>query len=474
MELPILNPPRDAGRRGLLELSRDELLSWLREHGQPPLRARQLRRWVVVGRATSFDQMTDLPRVLREQIAEEFVPLGTTVDRRLSSSDGTQKLLLRLHDGQVVECVLLPERDRRTVCISTQVGCGMGCVFCASGIGGVVRNLSSAEILEQMLHARNLLPAHERLTNIVVMGMGEPTANLDALLEALETATAADGAGLGIGARHVTISTVGVPVKIRRLAELGRQFSLAVSLHAPNDALRNRIVPTNDTIGLAAILEAADAFYERTGRQVTYEYVLLRELNDRAAHAAELGRLLRGRQAHVNLIPFNDVEGLSYRRPTQEAINDFTAILKQYGVSVKVRKRKGADIDAACGQLRRSGPGRTGTPSHRRGLMRGGGHRPHPADVRLSWQRSARPAQLALRDPDIRLMLRVRADEPGAFEELVEQFQHRLIAVMHHLVGDEAEDLAQEVFLRVYRVRRNTGRVPSSRPGCSPSPTTSR
>jgi 23S rRNA (adenine2503-C2)-methyltransferase len=339
-------------RRGLLELPRDELLAWLQAHDQPPLRAKQLRRWIVLGRAASFDQMTDLPHVLREQLAAEFVPLGTTVDRRLSSSDGTQKLLLRLRDGNVVECVLLPERDRRTVCISTQVGCGMGCVFCASGIGGVVRNLSAAEILEQLLHARNLLPDHERLTNLVVMGMGEPMANLDALLEALETATAAEG--LGIGARHVTISTVGVPAKIRRLADLGKQYHLAVSLHAPNDALRNRIVPTNDKVGLAAILDAADYFFERTGRQVTYEYVLLRELNDRTAHAADLGRLLRGRQAHVNLIPFNDVAGLEYRRPSQEAINDFTAILKQYGVSVKVRKRKGADIDAACGQLRRS------------------------------------------------------------------------------------------------------------------------
>ncbi len=354
-------PLWSGGRRGLLELSRDELLAWLQAHGQPPLRARQLRRWVVAGRATSFDQMTDLPRALREQLADEFSPLGTTVDRRLSSSDGTQKLLLRLRDGNVVECVLLPERDRRTVCISTQVGCGMGCVFCASGLGGVVRNLSAGEILEELLHARNLLPAGERLTNVVVMGMGEPMANLDALLEALETATApltpnpspprGEG-GLGIGARHVTISTVGVPVKIRRLADLGKQYHLAVSLHAPNDELRNRIVPTNDKVGLAAILDAADYFHERTGRQVTYEYVLLRDRNDRPAHAAELGRLLRGRQAHVNLIPFNDVTGLSYRRPAQEAINDFTAIVKQYGVSVKVRKRKGADIDAACGQLR--------------------------------------------------------------------------------------------------------------------------
>jgi 23S rRNA (adenine2503-C2)-methyltransferase len=351
MELPTLNSP-PAAPRGLLELARNELLAWLQARGQPPLRARQLRRWVVAGRGASFHQMTDLPRVLREQLAAEFAPLGTTVVRRLSSSDGTQKLLLRLRDGNLVECVMLPERDRRTVCISTQVGCGMGCVFCASGIGGVVRNLSAAEILEQLLHARNLLPDHERISNIVVMGMGEPMANLDALLEALDTATAHDG--LGIGARHVTISTVGVPVKIRRLADLGKQYHLAVSLHAPNDALRTRIVPTNDKVGLAAILEAADYFFERTGRQVTYEYVLLRELNDQPAHAAELGRLLRGRQAHVNLIPFNDVADLPYRRPAQDALNDFTAILKQHGVSVKVRKRKGADIDAACGQLRRA------------------------------------------------------------------------------------------------------------------------
>ena len=296
--------------------------------------------------------MTDLPRSSANRLAAEFTPLGTTVDRRLSSSDGTQKLLVRLHDGQVVECVLLPERDRRTVCISTQVGCGMGCVFCASGIGGVVRNLSAAEILEQLLHARNLLPAHERLTNVVVMGMGEPMANLDALLEALATATAADGVGLGIGSRHVTISTVGVPAKIRRLADLGKQYHLAVSLHAPNDELRNRIVPTNDKVGLAAILDAADYFFEQTGRQVTYEYVLLRELNDRPAYAAELGRLLRGRQAHVNLIPFNDVAGLPYRRPTQEAINDFMAIVKQYGVSVKVRsarERTSTRPAASCG-----------------------------------------------------------------------------------------------------------------------------
>ena len=339
-------------RRALLDLPSEELLSWLHVQGQAPLRARQLRRWLFAGRATAFEQMSDLPKRLREELAAEYRPLGSEIDRHLVSCDGTHKLLLRLRDGQVIECVLLQEADRRTVCVSTQVGCGMGCVFCASGLGGMVRNLSAGEILEQLLHTRNLLPTDESLTHIVVMGMGEPLANLDALLEALAVAAAPQG--LGIGARHITISTVGLPAKIRRLADLGKQYHLAVSLHAPNDELRTRIVPTNDKTGLHAILEEADYFQATTGRQVTYEYVLLRDLNDRPAHAAELAKLLQGRQAHVNLIPFNDVAGLPYRRLTQQALTDFLTILRGAGISVKVRKRKGADIDAACGQLRRA------------------------------------------------------------------------------------------------------------------------
>jgi 23S rRNA (adenine2503-C2)-methyltransferase len=348
--LPLL--PAVAPKRGLLDLSLDELLAWLREAGEPPLRARQLRRWALKGRATSFDQMTDLPLALRRRLAEGLAPLGSAVERRLVSSDGTEKLLLRLADGHLIECVLLKEADRRTVCVSTQVGCGMGCVFCASGLEGVVRNLTPAEIVEQVLHARNLLPPEERLSHVVVMGMGEPLANFDNLLEALEVATSAQG--LGIGARHVHVSTVGLPAKMRHFADAGRQYHLAVSLHAPNDELRDRIVPTNAKVGLAAILEAADYFQATTGRQVTYEYVLLGGINDRREHAAELGRLLKGRQAHVNLIPFNDVSGLPYRRLSEEALADFVARLKWAGVSVKVRKRKGADIDAACGQLRRA------------------------------------------------------------------------------------------------------------------------
>jgi len=336
----------------LLEVPSAEMLAWLQVRGEAPLRARQMRRWLLAGRATSFEQMSDLPKQLREELATTFRPLGSDIARHLISRDGTHKLLLRLHDNQVIECVLLQEADRKTVCISTQVGCGMGCVFCASGIGGLVRNLTAGEILEQLIHARNLLPAEERLTHIVVMGMGEPLANLDALLEAMAVVTSPQG--LGIGARHVTISTVGLPAKIRRLADLKKQYHLAVSLHAPSEELRARIVPTTDKTGLSAILEAADYFYAVTGRQVTYEYVLLRDINDQPAHAAELAKLLRGRQAHINLIPFNDVEGLPYRRLTQQALTDFVAILRGAGLSVKVRKRKGADIDAACGQLRRA------------------------------------------------------------------------------------------------------------------------
>jgi 23S rRNA (adenine2503-C2)-methyltransferase len=337
--------------RGLLELSPGELLTWLERHGQPRMRARQLHRWMFAGRAESFEQMTDLPRELRENLAKEFVPLGTALAHHAEAADGTHKLVLRLHDGQTIECVLIQEDKRCTACISTQVGCGMGCVFCASGLNGVARNLTAGEILEQLVRLRNLLPAEQRLTHVVVMGMGEPLANLHNLLAALDIAGAKDG--LGIGARHVTISTVGLPAKIRQLAELSKQYHLAVSLHAPNDALRSRIVPTNDKTGLANILSAADYFFERTGRQVTYEYVLLRGVNDSEEHARELARLLYRRQAHINLIPFNDVPGLPYGRPSPEALAAFVGPLRKMGISVKVRKRKGSAIDAACGQLRR-------------------------------------------------------------------------------------------------------------------------
>lgn len=322
------------------------------------MRVNQIRRQILAARATSFEGMSDLPKQLRADLAEAFSVCSVRVERHFQASDDTHKLVLRLADDRMIEAVLIQDDGRATACISTQVGCGMGCVFCASGLNGVVRNLTTGEMLEQLVLLRNLTDPNTtrtdrapRLTNIVVMGMGEPLANLENLLDAL--AVAGDKNGLCIGARHVTISTVGLPAKIRKLAESGKQYHLAVSLHAPNDELRTQIVPTNDKVGMDAILAAADEFYEKTGRQVTYEYVVLGGLNDQPHHARQLAGLLAGRQAHVNLIPWNAVTGLPYRRPQDADLQYLIDTLRRGGISVKVRKRKGAEIDAACGQLRR-------------------------------------------------------------------------------------------------------------------------
>jgi 23S rRNA (adenine2503-C2)-methyltransferase len=322
------------------------------ECGFPAYRARQVLDWVVRRRAQSFESMSDLPKVLREKLEREWMVFGTRVAYHEVASDGTDKLVLECCDGRRIECVLMAEGPRRTVCLSTQVGCGMGCVFCASGLKGVERNLRVDEILEQVLHLRNLLPAKETISHVVVMGMGESLANLDNLIAALDRLCSAR-AGLGISQRRVTISTVGLPERIRRLAALNRQYHLAVSLHAPNEALRNTLVPVNEAIGLGAVMAAADAYFQQTGRQITYEYVLLRGVNDSQAEARELGRLLAARRAHVNLIPYNPVAGLPFGRPDRKTIEQFVAILRQWNVSVTVRKTKGRTIDAACGQLRR-------------------------------------------------------------------------------------------------------------------------
>jgi 23S rRNA (adenine2503-C2)-methyltransferase len=338
--------------RHLLQLALPELEQWLRERGQPPFRARQIRRWIFAGRATSFDDMTDLPQALRGALATEFTLWQATVVSRRESDDGSEKLLLQWPDGGRIECVLLREASRRSICISTQVGCAMGCVFCASGLDGVDRNLTSGEILEQCLLLRNLLPPDERLSHVIVMGMGEPLANHQQLLAALEHVRAAEG--LGVSARRITISTVGLPAAMDRLTETGAPYHLAVSLHAPNDELRTQLVPVNRQIGLQPILEAADRFFARSGRRLTYEYVLLADINDQPHHARQLAELLRGRNALLNVIPYNPVAGLPYRTPSPQAAARFREILEHQGLNVRFRKRKGSKIDAACGQLRRS------------------------------------------------------------------------------------------------------------------------
>jgi 23S rRNA (adenine2503-C2)-methyltransferase len=296
--------------------------------------------------------MTDLPKGLRERLSRSFRLWTTSIATHQRSSDGTEKLLLEFTDGQRVECVLLRDGLRRTVCISSQVGCAMGCVFCASGIGGVVRNLTSGEIVEQLLRLAALLPEDERLSHIVVMGMGEPLANLDQLLPAL--ALAHDPQGLGISQRRITISTVGLPPAIDWLVALDAGYNLAVSLHAADDELRTRLVPVNKAIGIDAVLAAADRYWEASGRRLTFEYVLLGGVNDSRADAEKLANLLGGRAVLLNVIPYNTVADMPWAEPSRKSLDQFLEILAAAGVNVQVRRRKGADIDAACGQLRRA------------------------------------------------------------------------------------------------------------------------
>jgi 23S rRNA (adenine2503-C2)-methyltransferase len=338
-------------KRSLLDASPSDLRDWMGEMGLPKYHSGQILRWVFDRRAESFGVMSDLPKRLRDMLEEQWTLFSMEVVQHKIAPDGTDKLLLGCHDGRKVECVLMAEGDRRTVCISSQVGCGMGCVFCASGLKGVERNLSRGEILEQIMRLRNLLPPGERLTNLVVMGMGESLANLDNLIPALDFLCSPDG--LNMGQRRITISTVGLPEKMHKLAEMDRQYHLAVSLHAAIPEVRDRLVPINARVGLDAVMEAADAYFQRSGRQVTFEYVLLGGINDRPEDATALGRLLAHRKSHANLIPYNPVEGLPYRRPSEETIRRFVATVRGFGVSVSVRKTKGRDIDAACGQLRK-------------------------------------------------------------------------------------------------------------------------
>jgi 23S rRNA (adenine2503-C2)-methyltransferase len=338
-------------KRALFEVTPKELAGWMTTRGIPGYHAGQVFRWVCDRRAVDFTAMSDLSRPLREAMDEAWAVFSTDVAWHDVAPDGTEKLLLRCRDGRSVECVLMAEEDRRTACISTQVGCGMGCIFCASGLKGVERNLTTAEIIEQVVRLRNLLPSDDRLTNIVVMGMGESLANLENLIAALDFLCSPSG--LGLSQRRVTISTVGLPEKMHKLAELDRQYHLAVSLHAPTEELRDRLVPISGKVGLGAVMTAADAYFRKTGRQVTFEYVLLGGINDRPGDAAVLARLLAGRKAHVDLIPYNPVAGLSFSRPDDGVIRRFMAIVRAGGISVTVRKTKGRPIDAACGQLRR-------------------------------------------------------------------------------------------------------------------------
>jgi 23S rRNA (adenine2503-C2)-methyltransferase len=334
----------------LYELTSEQLAEMMRAWDQPEFRARQLWEWLYDRRAASFDAMTSLPTGLRQRLQSEasLGILETMTEQR--SKDGTVKRLHRLPDGQLIEAVLmLYDDDRRTACISTQAGCALGCVFCATGQMGFARHLTAAEIFEQAaLFARDLEAEGDRLSNVVLMGMGEPFHNYDQSLAAIRRLMD----DLGIGARHITVSTVGLVPQIRRFAGEGLQVRLAISLHAATDEERSALLPVNQRWPLAELMDASREYIARTGRRVTFEWALIRGETDTPEQAHALGQLLQGMRCHVNAIPLNPTPGYDGGPSSVDAAEEFRRILERYGVSMTVRVRRGIDIDAGCGQLK--------------------------------------------------------------------------------------------------------------------------
>jgi len=329
------------------ETPEEELRDWLTRMGEPNYRLGQIREWLYKHYARDFSSMTTLPAELRQSLGRQWRAFALECLEQRRSSDGTVKYLFELKDGERVETVLLRAGRRTTVCVSVQVGCPVGCVFCATGRSGYVRDLSWSEIVDQVLYTCGELG--ERVRNVVVMGMGEPLLNLDALIPALEALCASDG--VGVGDRHVTVSTSGIAPGIRRLADCGRQWGLAVSLHAGADALRRRLIPKRFRYPLHEIMDACRFYRDRTGRMVTFEYVLLRGVNMSRGELRALAALARDVHAKINLIPWNRA-GTGFHRPTREEVRMAERFLREQGVSATVRVSRGQDIAGACGQLR--------------------------------------------------------------------------------------------------------------------------
>ncbi len=381
-------------RRHLLSATLEEFAAFCADHELPDWRARQVFEWVYRRGVDSFEAMTNLSKPLRAELAGDWEIFTSTVARRQESQDGTIKLLLEWPDAATSECVLIPDEDRRTACISSQVGCPVGCRFCASGLGGLQRQLTTGEIVEQAMRVRQLCETNppenggetpsdpgvpvllrrrsqpgaqggptgashplraaesQRLSNIVFMGLGEPLGNYASVVKAIRIINA--DWGMNIGARKITVSTVGLPSQIRRLADEDLQINLAISLHAPNDDLRRELIPWAENISIAEIVSAVREHFLKTGREATMEYILLGGVNDAPEHADQLARVCRQMRCNVNLIRYNPVAGLGYARPTSQAAQRFLQRLRDRGVNAHLRKSRGMDIDAACGQLRRA------------------------------------------------------------------------------------------------------------------------
>ncbi|MCL2559371.1 MAG: 23S rRNA (adenine(2503)-C(2))-methyltransferase RlmN [Turicibacter sp.] len=337
-------------KRSIYSLTLPEWEDFVVTNGQPKFRAAQIFDWLYVKQVSGFDEMKNVPNTLKELIANVFdFTTFKTVTHQVAT-DGTQKFLFRLADGNTIETVLMKQSYGLSICVTTQIGCRIGCSFCASAIGGLVRNLEAGEIVAQIIHVARAVG--ERIGHVVVMGIGEPFENYEALTTFINLIN--HDKGLNIGARHITVSTSGLVPKIYDFARDHKQVSLAISLHAANDNLRTKIMQINRAYPLSEIMKAVKHYLKETNRRITFEYILMRDVNDLDEHAYQLARLVKGINCHINLIPMNPVAELGVERSSKKQVMKFKEILEQERVNVTVRREMGANIDAACGQLRAS------------------------------------------------------------------------------------------------------------------------
>ncbi|KKB39295.1 23S rRNA (adenine(2503)-C(2))-methyltransferase RlmN [Bacillus thermotolerans] len=335
----------------IYSLQLQDLKDWLEEQGEKPFRAEQIFDWLYKKRVTSYEEMTNLSKGLRDKLEAHFkiTTLKTLIQQE--SADGTIKFLFELHDGYSIETVLMRHEYGNSVCVTTQVGCRIGCTFCASTLGGLKRHLEAGEIVAQVVKVQQALDEkEERVSSIVIMGIGEPFDNYDQMLAFLKIVN--HDKSLNIGARHITVSTSGIVPKIYKFADENMQINFAISLHAPNNELRTKLMPINRAYKLPDLMEAAKYYIEKTGRRISFEYGLFGGQNDSLEHAEELAELLKGMKCHVNLIPVNYVPERNYVRTPRNKIFAFEKALKEHGINVTIRREQGHDIDAACGQLR--------------------------------------------------------------------------------------------------------------------------
>jgi len=337
-------------KKDIKSLYFEELTAELKALGEPAFRAKQIYTWLHQRGVRGFEEMTDLSKALREKLDAVFYITSPKILRKqVSKIDGTIKYLWELRDGNAVETVLMSYKHGNTVCISTQVGCRMGCKFCASTIGGLVRCLEPSEMLDEVMHTQ--LDSGKRISNIVLMGIGEPLDNYDNVMKFLNMIN--DERGLNIGMRHISLSTCGLTEKFDKLAELNLQLTLSVSLHGPDDETRNKIMPVNRIRGVDDLYDACDRYFKKTGRRISFEYAMIDGVNDTPYHAKELLRRIKKIGGHVNLIPLNHVDESPLGPSTPEHLKQFVDILQKGGINVTVRRKLGGDVDASCGQLRR-------------------------------------------------------------------------------------------------------------------------